>query len=521
LEFYNRRRGFGLYYGLHDPETRLTGTYLELRPYTSSTVRASNWPRRRDLPPDVPSGLTIGWLGFPYTREGTVEFGPVVVRLHRGDWRDGSAIYRRWFDTQFPVRPRSWIRDEHAWQSTILRNPEDVVVHRFGDLGSMAADARRYDVTTFEVLGWDVGGIDRGYPDYKPDPALGDRRAFRAGLTAIRHAGVKPVVFANLQFADTGTSEFATTLRDYAVKGRWADDLILHGYGEGTIGARMGLTRSNMAVIGLGHPEIRRLLVDQLLELVRDGAAALQLDKTVSVQYLDFNDRSPVGPDRSLPEGLLATMKEILDSGRSIDPEFALASETWWDRAFQYADVLYTRMVDIDIPSEALLFTFPEVASTTFAENPADFNVLNNGMRYGMVWALAPRHYQESIDERLTRPLARYLQELIRIRTRHRDILFDGRLGRPDRVRVGTHPDLRHSVFEARRPGGPRQACVLVNFGNRPLETSVDWYPAARTVEVCQPFEADRQARLPTMVRLPPQGCAVIVELDGGVDSIA
>jgi hypothetical protein len=178
-------------------------------------------------------------------------------------------------------------------------------------------------------------------------------------------------------------------------------------------------------------------------------------------------------------------------------------------------------MVDIDIPSEALLVTFPEVASTTFAENPADFNVLNNGMRYGMVWALAPRHYQESIDERLTRPLARYLQELIRIRTRHRDILFDGRLGRPERVRVRTHPDLRHSVFEARRPGGPGHACVLVNFGDRPLETSVDWDLAARVVEICQPFEADRQARLPTMVRLPPQSCAVVVELDGGVDDLA
>ena len=27
---------------------------------------------------------------------------------------------------------------------------------------------------------------------------------------------------------------------------------------------------------------------------------------------------------------------------------------------------------------------------------------MNNGMRYGMVWALAPRHYNDSLDERLT-----------------------------------------------------------------------------------------------------------------------
>jgi hypothetical protein len=514
-DFYNRSLDLGVYYGLHDPETRLSGLYLELRPFTTSTVTGSNWPSPRDIPSDVPRGLTVGWLNFPHSTTSIDQFGPVVIQVHPGDWRSGSAIYRTWFDRHFPIGTDSWLRNEGAWQSTILANPEDVVTHRFEDLGRMASDAAAYGVTTFEVCGWDVGGIDRGYPEYRPDPRLGTRDEFRAGLRAIRDAGVNPVVFANLQFADTGTPEYRDELHRYAVHGRFADDLALLGFGEGTIGARLGLTRSNMALVSLAHPELRSRLVDQMVELVADGARAIQLDKTIVTQYLDFNPRLETSPDRSLPAGLLETLREILERGRQLDPEFAMASETWWDRTFQFVDVLYTRMVDIDIPSESLLATFPEIASTTFAENPADFNVMNNGLRYGLVWALAPRHYQESLAEPLTQPLARHLAELIRIRSKHDDILFHGRLEDGAAVTVERHPHLRHSVFGATRPTGPRRACVLVNFGGKPVSTTVSWDTPASRVEVCQPFEPDRIVEGPVAVRVAPRSCAVVVDLDG------
>jgi hypothetical protein len=270
-----------------------------------------------------------------------------------------------------------------------------------------------------------------------------------------------------------------------------------------------------MAILGLAHPQIQRLLADQLVSLVEDGGAALQLDKTTVLQYLDFNEELPTSPDRSLPEGLLQLLAEVLARGVQIEPEFALASETWWDRAFQYVDVLYSRMVDIDIPSPALVFTFPEVTSTIFAENPADFNVINNGMRYGMVWALAPRHYHDSIDEPLTRPLARYVQELIRIRSKHMDVLFHGRFQDTLGAEVRGHPDLRYSVFRSLQEKDPRQACVLVNYGDRTVETSVLWARPSRQVEVCQPFKEDRVASLPAIVSVPPHECAIVIDGQG------
>jgi hypothetical protein len=226
--------------------------------------------------------MTMGWLKFPYLREGTFRAGPVVAEVHRGDW-----------------------------QSVIISNSEDEIVHRFKDLPKLAADARKYGVTTFEILGWNIGGIDRGYPQYRPEPRLGTAEEFRGALAEIRKLGVHPLIFANIQFADTATALFREKLRRYAVQGRWAEDLPLAGWGEGTISARMGFTRSNMTMISPAHAEVRKLLVDQFTRLVRDGAEGLQLDKT-NGGVMDFNPRLPVGPDRSMTSEMLATFREIV-----------------------------------------------------------------------------------------------------------------------------------------------------------------------------------------------------------------
>jgi hypothetical protein len=364
-------------------------------------------------------------------------------------------------------------------------------------------------VTTFEILGWDVGGIDRGYPQYTPDPKLGTKAEFRQALAAVRKLGVHPLIFANIQVADTATKLYKEQLYRYAVRGRWADDLRIMGWGEGTVGARMGLSRSNMTAVSPAFPEFRKLLTDQFAELVRDGAEGLQLDKTVMVGMLDFNPRLPVSPDRSLPAGLLTALRETVERGREIDPRFAVASEILWDRAYQWVDVSYNRMGQIDaVP--VLKYTFPETTATIFGENPFDYNAMNNGMRYGMVWALAPRHYNDSLDEPLTQPLSRYVAELIRIRAKHKDVLFHGRFRDTEGAEVKGGPPLRHSVFESW--DGKRKACVVVNFGNTPEEATVNWSGGmAGRVTICRPFEPDTAGTMPARVRLAPRSCAVVV----------
>ena len=194
-----------------------------------------------------------------------------------------------------------------------------------------------------------------------------------------------------------------------------------------------------------------------------------------------------------------------------MNPNFALASETCWDRTFQFVDVSYVRMNDIDMPSPALRYTFPEWVSTICAESPGDFNVMNNGMRYGLVWAMQPRHYNDSMDEPLTRPLSRYVQELIRIRGKHKELLFHGRFRDTVGAEVKAGKDVRYSVFEGME--SPGKGCVVVNYGTEDASAEVTWPGGeGQPVEILKPFQPDAADKLPVKIQLAPRTCAVIVK---------
>ena len=237
--------------------------------------------------------------------------------------------------------------------------------------------------------------------------------------------------------------------------------------------------------------------MDQYLELVRDGAAGFQLDKTNALDLLDFNPPVPVSPDKSLVAGVFETFDELLRKARAIDPNFALASELFADRGLPYVNVSYMRMGAIDMDSTAFRYTFPEWTATIFGESPGDFNPMNNGMRYGLVWDLAPRHYNDSVDEPLTRPLARYVSELIRIRKKYEDVLFYGQFNDKIGAAVQGDADIRYSVFKSNHSGRQSLACVVVNYGDAPESAEISFEGATGEAVVATPFHPDRDAGLP------------------------
>lgn len=513
MDVYNPKDDIGYYYANQDPVTRLMILQIELRPFSKGSDIKDNWPAPSELPPGEPVGLTMGWVNMPYLSHGTFTSGPVALQVHNGDWHQASHIYRSWFDRYFTVRrPPDWLRKENAWQSIIIANGEDVIVHRFNELPKLAADAKKYGITTFEILGWDIGGIDRGYPQYTPDPRLGTPEEFRRALSEIRAIGVHPLIFSNVDVADTGTALFQNKLKQYAVDGQWAPDWLVLGWGEGTMGARTGLTPHNMTLVSPAHPEFRKFEMDQYLQLVRDGADGFQLDKSGGSNMLDFNKLLTVSPDQSLVPGILETFKELLAKGRAIRPGLSLAAETWSDRAMPYVDVSYMRMGAIDIGSPVLKYTFPEWTATIFGETPGDYNQMNNGMRYGFVWDLAPRHYNDSVDEPLTRPLARYVSELIRIRKEYADLLFLGRFNDTMGATVQGGPNVRYSVFKPLQSGKSGEACVVVNFDTTPQSVDVTLDGLSGDVVVARPFQPDQTVTLPVHLTIPPHQLAVVVK---------
>jgi hypothetical protein len=513
VDIYNSKAGIGYYYANQDPDTRLMLLDVELRPFANGAETKDNWPAPSELPAGEPIGLTMGWVNLPYLSKGTFTSGPLALEVHKGDWHQASGIYRSWFDQHFTVRRApDWLRRENAWQSIILFNGEDVISHRFSELPQLAADAKKYGITTFEILGWNIGGIDRGYPQYTPDPRLGTPEEFRDALAKMRDLGVHPLIFTNIDVADTATPLFQNQLKQYAVEGLWATDRPLFGWGEGTISARAGLTPSNMTLASPAHPEFRKMEMDEYLQLVRDGADGFQMDKSNGSSMLDFNRQLPVSPDKSLFAGIMDTFKDLLPAARAIDPGFSLAGEVWSDRALPYVDVSYMRMGAIDMGSPVLKYTFPEWTATIFATTPGDYNGMNNGMRYGLVWDLAPRHYTASVDEPLTRPLAQYVSELIRIRKQYADLLFFGRFNDTTGATVQGGANIRYSVFKPLQAGKSGEACVVVNFDTTPQTVVVSLDGFSGNVKVATPFHADRTASLPVQFTIPPHQLAVVVK---------
>ena len=220
MDVFNRRAGWGYYYADQDPENRLTCLHLEVRPITKTETSGDDWGLASELPPGEPIGLSIGWVNFPYTANGVFSAGPIALQVHAGDWHAASHIYRSWFDQHFAVkRPLSWLRKEMTWQSITMATAEDEIVNRFNDLPRIAAEGKKYGVTTLEIDGWDMGGQDRGYFPQVPAESAprNSRRSFAGALAEMRKMGVHPLIFANVQVVDTATRLFRDELSRYAV----------------------------------------------------------------------------------------------------------------------------------------------------------------------------------------------------------------------------------------------------------------------------------------------------------------
>jgi hypothetical protein len=83
------------------------------------------------------------------------------------------------------------------------------------------------------------------------------------------------------------------------------------------------------------------------------------------------------------------------------------------------------------------------------------------------------------VDEILTRPLARYVSELIRIRKKYEDLLFYGRFNDTTGATLQGDPDIRYSVFQSSQANDSSQACVVVNFGDTPESAELNFEGAS------------------------------------------
>ena len=517
-DIYDQASGKGLYLGYHDEVFRFSTWHTYLVPNTSGGRDA--WLTREQAA-GQPVGLVFSHVRYPFVRAGeTLDSGEFIISLHDGDWHQGAKQYRSWFLARFPLdESASWLRKEPAWFTSIIYQPEDRIIADYKLYERWTKEARKFGIGCFELIGWNHGGLERNYPDYTPEEKLGGRAGFREMLRSIEAGGGKCLVFTNYNILDQNTAWYKSELHKFKQQDGFGQQNIWMGWGESTFLARSGMNvryhvRSSVT------PEIEKILADQFISLVRDGAHGFQMDKLCVGAALDFNPLNSLKPDVALCEGLVRAVDRLTAQCRAVNPDFRMASEFGYDRLLPYFDVGYRNSAGSEIST--LRYVFPEWTSCNHISAPRDFRGINGAMLTGAVLCIEPDTYQGSLDQPVYRDLAAYLREVIRIRRALADTIFTGDYfddlgariivnGAPVR---GSEAGLGGLVFKVHgnRATGKR-AIIVANEGPNTLK--YEWaFTAtnAREVTMYSPFADEKVVKAGELVEIKPDGLQILIE---------
>jgi len=513
VSLFHEGRGLAMYVAALEDVPRVKSVRLAIEPGVAERREGGNWPRVEEVG-DLPLGLVMNWVHYPYTKPGeTFTSCPIELRCHEGNWRDSSRLYGEWFRARYPViEPGStWIRRETAFLHTMFMLPEDNINLRFADVPNWAKEAKDRGVNHVMFAGWQIGGHDRGYPQYEPDPRLGTWEELKAAIEACHNVGVRASFFCNCQPIDMTTEWYGKELHKYRIMDPWGEQYFITNYwGMGTLSARNRFfTATPNTEMNPAHPEVRELLISRFRKLVEIGADGIHLDKFFQTP-MDFNPRlKHTSPDRAHHEGILLFVEELFAACKAINPEFCISYEGGWDRLFSYTDTLWWGSAD-----SVLKEIFPQMAFCAGVEQPYDYGKVNDAMLYGDNLLIGPGNYNRGLDYPPMQNLIAYIKELTRIRTELFDIVSLGareeasqglfREAEPT-VTFSGSASIRWSVFRDVKSG--RRVIVLANMGGESSRVS-DLTLADTKSSACrvhEAFESPARRTFPLSLNIPPE----------------
>lgn len=417
------KSGKALYLGYHDKTARLSTWHMYLMPTTTGS------PADSFLTPEQaggrPVGLVFSHVRYPFIHSGeTFDTGEFIFRVHDGDWHPAAKFYRNWFMKHFPFdKSKNWLRRQSAWFTSIIYQPEDKVIADFKTYDRWCEEAKRFGVNTYELIGWHKGGLERGYPEYVAEKRLGGHEGFRNLIASVHQRNGRILPFVNYNILDSATDLYRTQLKPYTHQDQYGSSPNWMAWGESTLIARKGLSVRRHLLASI-VPPIEKMLEDHFVQIAKDGADGLQIDKVVVSTTLDFNPLNTRKPDEALNQGLVEGIERIYRKCREVNPDFCLASEALQDRLIPYVDVYYRAAGGYNI--SPLRYAFPEWTACQHVAAPRDFNGVNSGVLVGAVLCIEPLSYQGSMADPLYEDLSKYIRETERIRNELLDTVFCG-----------------------------------------------------------------------------------------------
>jgi len=525
VSLYNTRLNKTLFFAALEETPRVKIIRLSLEPGSGEMRPYGNWPKPEEVN-SYPAGIIMNWVYVPYTKPGE-EFisGDITLQLHDGTWHESGKIYRKWFEKHFKtIKPFStWIRRETSFYHQMFMLPEDNINYKFKDIPHLAEICAKYEVKHFMIAGWQIGGHDRGYPCYEPDPRLGTYNDLEKGIQACHKLGIKVSFFVNCQPVDMTTEIYRERLNKYVILDpHGVPYFICNSWGMGTLSARTKfMTGTPFVEMNPAHFEVRKMLIGYFKKLVETGADGLHFDKFFNTP-MDFNPLLAwTGPDRALHEGMLQFLQELFAVCKKINPDFCISYEGSWDRLMTYSEVSWW-----GTEPDAMKAVFPNRALCNGIEQPYDFNKVNTAVVNGCNILIGPGNYNRNLDYPPMRKLMEYIREINRIRRNLFYLVSAGRIlessegiFKKEKSLVKISGDFekrshcRWSLFESMKTG--RKALILANLLPEPAVARKIEIKNVKSKElmVYRAFEKPIKMRYPAEIILEGERVAFVVEV--------
>ncbi len=448
------------------------------------------------------------------------KLAPIVMRGYKGDWHAGVDVYREWRDTWFkkPHLPE-WAKDVHSWTMLRMNTPEEDYTISYKKFVEYGEEYAKSGVKAVQLIGWNIGGQDRGDPSQDTDPNLGTWQEFHDAIAKVQSMGVNVILFAKLNWADLTTKWYQDELYKYEAKDPYGIRYEQGGYDYLTPTQLASMNTRRRAVMDFADAAYREIAAKEFRKILALGSTGWLWDEICHHSSAIYNfapghGYAPpgyiYGGDLPLCEQLRAAADKVSlnfimgGQGPKSGEDFLFAGEGPQDWLMQFFPV-----------SEAGVGATPicqylDTAHSVMLAGVSGFDdreQLNMILLNRCVIQYEPFLYKGHLhDFPLTMAYGKKIDDL---RRKYKAYLWDGAFRDTLGAEVSATAAFRYSVFVAE---SGKRAVVVVNPSSNDGITAKVSLPNPGKLLAATPENPDGEATTGTM-EISARSAAVVIEL--------
>ncbi|MFD4944627.1 DUF6259 domain-containing protein [Streptomyces sp. NPDC058409] len=409
-------RDQGMYVGVAERRDDLVSWRSELVPGFADTIAGQ---------PNPDATIRFSTVHLPFVPPGTTKvLTPIALELFRGGWQTGANIYRKWREEWMtgPTTP-DWAGEPHSWLQLHLNSPEDELRLPFRELPGVGQECADAGIRAIQLVGWNEGGQDRGYPFHQSDPRLGTFEELRDAIAQIHALGVRVVLFCKFTWGDRTAPRYPEIAAD-TVKDPYGDPYNGVYYRYQTPTQLLGINVRHLVPMCFGSEHYLAACEKEFATVVALGAAGMLFDQCQhhADARLCFDD----GHGHPLPWPVYGNDNELVRrfSRQTLQsPDFLYAGERLYDWEFEQYHLSYLQSAK---PGHLPLhrYLLPHAPMMTAVTGFDDRNIINQCLLYRYLISYEPFNFKGRPSD-FPRTIA-YGRQMDALRTELRDWFWDG-----------------------------------------------------------------------------------------------